>query len=46
MPCAATKKLLGNDFSAVANIDKAALDSYKLIDEGKSVESIPPATYL
>ena len=29
-----------------ANIDKATLDSYKLIGEGKSVGSIPPATYL
>lgn len=29
-----------------ATIDKATLDSYKLIGEGKSVGSIPPATYL
>jgi hypothetical protein len=46
MPCAATKKLSGNDFSAVANIDKATLDGYKVIGEGKSAGSIPPATYL
>lgn len=29
-----------------ANIDKVILDSYKLIGEGKSVESIPPAIHL